>query len=382
MPNIIQKPLQKGIKTARFTQNITDELSPQDRFIRQMYIDELIGNGQGLPIHITDNIGFLTPKQINLIDNWVLQRMGGNDYPEDSDIANMRRLLQIRPYYSFPQSYFEKAGYETTGGWYQSLDDRIVYNNSRPSIKVLPHEYRHLLDQHYPLNDTNEFYLERAYKDYFTNFDLTSKDGFENDLSAEMVTTNLDGRIELFRNKKINYNGEEINLVSAPIDIQNQFIDNASTEEILNALKISNGYGQKFVQFLKNKGDEYIAQKIPYIKYAMKRVPAVIPFGVMSYRLQKEKESHKQGGQLISKHKSGSPIKNQEPVRDNTKVVQKPLNWAQQQMVNNPQDYNSYEKLISYKGRAKHEDPKKITPRKHTRPAPAFITNSRYKNNA
>lgn len=303
LPNFIEKPLKKSNikKLNTFRDYAEEQFSPQENFIRQMYSDELHGKGWSDNIRIKDNQKYLEPLHLEFLDNHILKRMRATNFQKDSDIERIKKGLSIVPYYEYPAEYFQKAGYPTTGGWYQPWDNRIVRNTGVQTIKVLPHEYRHLIDQYFPLNNYNKIYLNRAYKDYFTNQDLTLKDGFEDDLSDEMVTTNLDARIQLFKGKRINYDGQEMGISYTPLNIQNQFIQEASTEEILNALELSNLYGKKFVQFLKNKGDKYIEEKMPHIKNALKKVPAVIPFGLMSYKLfnQNNQEQHKNGGFLF-----------------------------------------------------------------------------------
>ena len=303
LPNFIEKPLKKqGIKSLNsLIDDVIEQLSPQEKFIQQMYSDELHGTGWSDNIRIKHNRRYLEPIHLEFLDNHILKRMRATNFQKDSDIEDIKRALLNVPYFEYPGEYFQKAGYPTTGGWYQPWNNRIIRNTDVSTIKVLPHEYRHLIDQYFPLNNSNKIYLNRAYKDYFTNQDLTLKDGFDKDISDEMVTTNLDTRIQLFKGKRINYDGQEMGISHTPLNVQNQFIEKASTKEILNALEHSNMYGKKFVQFLKSKGNEYIEEKIPHIKNALKKVPATIPFGLMSYKLfnKNSKEENKNGGYIF-----------------------------------------------------------------------------------
>lgn len=121
-----------------------------------------------------------------------------------------------------------------------------------------PHEFRHRMQVLFPYRNSMSFdrrsYLTHAYDDLFDDIpNLVEKSdnlyGYPN-MALEKETTNLDARryaLENFTN--------DVEMPYKSVSEQNAFLDGLSDDQILEAVEKSNGYGRRFVHFIKNPNE-------------------------------------------------------------------------------------------------------------------------------
>lgn len=167
-----------------------------------------------------------------------------------------------------PNIYLETdnllSGKNSLGYWdkkYIKLRKTVPKNHSK--AMMFGHEARHAIDdevQNVLTNDQINM-INDAYD--WNNLDLVPN--YKN-IDAEKVTTNVDARNLLFDS----YHDKNIRNYS--VDQQNQIIDSYSDQAIVDFVQKSNGYGQRYINYLK-KNNQLTPEKINKFREAMKYVP-------------------------------------------------------------------------------------------------------------
>lgn len=123
-----------------------------------------------------------------------------------------------------------------------------------------PHEFRHRMQVLFPYRNSMSIdrrsYLTRAYDDLFDDLpNLVEKSdnlyGYPN-MALEKETTNLDARRYALENFT-----DDVEMPYKSVSEQNAFLDGLSDDQILEAVENSNGYGRRFVHFIKNPNEAF-----------------------------------------------------------------------------------------------------------------------------
>ena len=151
--------------------------------------------------------------------------------------------------------------------------ERIVIKEGIPQVEVLPHELRHRLDDTHPLSSEQQHILNKAYSDDFNSDEIKKAVNYDSsyDMSKEAVTTNLDSRIKALESYSPGYNYID---KLASLSEQNKIIDELTYGSIINAVQNSNGYGQAYINYLK-QNNLLTKDKVQAFRNAMKYVGGV-----------------------------------------------------------------------------------------------------------
>ena len=144
--------------------------------------------------------------------------------------------------YEIPDAYFQfakkdaPASYSPKTGVIRVNDHRIIDAN-------VPHELRHRADTAYPYTEFEQQITSKAFE------------GFENashkpnyDMTVEIPTTILESRNFLLSKYLLD------RWLDAPLEIQNKIIAKAPGNAIFHAIENSNGYGARFIKYLRETG--------------------------------------------------------------------------------------------------------------------------------
>ena len=218
---------------------------------------------------------------------------------------------------------YNAAGAQDFGGFYNSDTNFISINKDAQLTKpaftpnyIMKHEGRHLIDYNTSMTDDVINILEKAYDKDFLEIPKHEDAGSLKDyqhMDRERVTTNRDAREVLLSNLEL-HPGEFQNQTKFAqtsfgknkdmIDFQNGLIQYAEPEDIINAVENSNGYGKRYINYLK-KNNKLTTTKIEQLRQAMIYVPSyVFPIvgGYTLYNLfnqpQQQLQYQKQGGKI------------------------------------------------------------------------------------
>lgn len=135
-----------------------------------------------------------------------------------------------------------------------------------------PHEFRHRMQVLFPYRNSMSIdrrsYLTHAYDDLFDDLpNLVEKSdnlyGYPN-MAIEKATTNLDARRYALGNFT-----DDVEMSYKPLSEQNAFLNSLSDDQILEAVENANGYGRRFVHFIKNPNElfenEPLGQYMPIV---------------------------------------------------------------------------------------------------------------------
>lgn len=172
-------------------------------------------------------------------------------YSREKTINDVRNNIP-NTYREFPQYVFDKAsGTKAFGNYYNGN----INLSDKASPHVLKHEIRHKLDEVFPYTETEEYILDKALGKDFN--DITKRISSGN----EMSTTIGD-----FRNTYLK--PHELKL---DINAQNKIIDEIPTDRVFDVLENANGYGEKYVQWLRRFNYD-TPEKAEAIKTAAKNI--------------------------------------------------------------------------------------------------------------
>ena len=176
---------------------------------------------------------------------------------------------------------YSKANMGESGGFYNPDDNFISVNTESkfPVDFIEAHEGRHVLDFKTNTMPHQDILLSNAYDNDFINIPNTkyagSIKGYQN-MNRERITTNRDARETLLKG----FNKESRH-------IQNLVIDKSSDDQIFKAVENANGYGRRYIQFLRDN-NALTHQKAQQFKEAMKHVGVItgISFGISNQNKQ------------------------------------------------------------------------------------------------
>lgn len=170
---------------------------------------------------------------------------------------------------------YSKANMGESGGFYNPDDNFISVNTESkfPVDFIEAHEGRHMLDFKTNTMSHQDMLLSNAYDNDFINIPNTkyagSIKGYQN-MNRERITTNRDAREILLKG----FNKESRH-------IQNLIINKSSDDQIFKAVENANGYGRRYIQFLRDN-NALTHQKAQQFREAMKHVGVItgISFGI------------------------------------------------------------------------------------------------------
>lgn len=176
---------------------------------------------------------------------------------------------------------YSKANMGESGGFYNPDDNFISVNTESkfPVDFIEAHEGRHVLDFKTNTMPHQDILLSNAYDNDFINIPNTkyagSIKGYQN-MNRERITTNRDTRETLLKG----FNKESRH-------IQNLVIDKSSDDQIFKAVENANGYGRRYIQFLRDN-NALTHQKAQQFREAMKHVGVItgISFGISNQNKQ------------------------------------------------------------------------------------------------
>lgn len=338
LPNIIEKPLKflakNGYKIAgRAANMIKDELTPLyynykygKKATKDMYDDFLHGKSypeiMGIGKQDIRPLGMKSQQELmrDVVDrNSEIYKLVGvpeetiNKYREQA--KNIMGNIRVGRY---TDTQYKTAGRESQGGFYAKSTDPFFISINRysriPTSKSILHETRHALD--YLLDRTSQYsptaygarkldraksiqesLLTNAYDQDFIDLPTTkyadSLAGYPL-MEGEKITTNLDSRNELL---KLLTNTESLDINN--LRAVNQAIDAASDDEIFWAVSKSNGYGSRYIKFLKDN-NKLTPEKAQQFRQAMKYVGAsTAPVGIWTTTAtSQDNKQHAFGGFL------------------------------------------------------------------------------------
>ena len=220
---------------------------------------------------------------------------------------------------------YKAANSEDFGGFFNAEDNFISINKDAhlndPRFTpdyVMKHEGRHLIDYRTGMTDKLNKILEEAYDKDFLDIpnhkDAGSLKGYQH-MNRERVTTNRDARDVLLSSKGKALQNEhnfmlyasKKGLSNSMVDFQNKIIKYAQPEDIVDAVEKSNGYGKRYIRYLR-ENNKLTPEKIEQFRQAMMHVGGYVAPIVEGYTLynllnnQKQLEYRKQGGKLIFKY--------------------------------------------------------------------------------
>ena len=176
---------------------------------------------------------------------------------------------------------YSKANMGESGGFYNPDNNFISVNTESkfPVDFIEAHEGRHMLDFKTSTMPHQDILLSDAYDNDFINIPNTkyagSIKGYQN-MNRERITTNRDTRETLLKG----FNKESRH-------IQNLVIDKSSDDQIFKAVENANGYGRRYIQFLRDN-NALTHQKAQQFREAMKHVGVItgISFGIANQNKQ------------------------------------------------------------------------------------------------
>lgn len=198
---------------------------------------------------------------------------------------------------------YNVANYENSGGFFNDENNFISINKDaylqNPKFTpdyVMKHEGRHLIDYRTGMVDKLNKILEEAYDKDFLDIpnreDASSLKGYQY-MDRERITTNRDARDVLLSSKGkktlqnknnfmqyISKNGLRINM----IDFQNIVIKYAQPNDIINAIENSNGYGRRYIKYLR-ENNKLTPEKIEQFRRAMMHVGGYVAPTIGGYSL-------------------------------------------------------------------------------------------------
>lgn len=248
---------------------------------------------QGKTVSVDGNINNYSSRKLgenaknNLIHNTIernIDEMRNLGYSENE--INLYRqkaideLNNVRVGHYTAEDY-SKANMGESGGFYNPDDNFISVNTESkfPVDFIEAHEGRHMLDFKTNTMSHQDILLSDAYDNDFINIPNTkyagSIKGYQN-MNRERITTNRDARETLLKG----FNKESRH-------IQNLVIDKSSDDQIFKAVENANGYGRRYIQFLRDN-NALTHQKAQQFREAMKHVGVItgISFGIANQNKQ------------------------------------------------------------------------------------------------
>lgn len=245
----------------------------------------------------------------NVIDNTIARQLafmrnrGVPSYSLNNYEEQALDMLDNVQFGTFPKDYYVKAGKEHLGGLYNEGRNFISVREDLPTqsaVETASHEARHMLsdklDSFYKnhvgglgSNRVKSSLLEQdrilseAYDQDFLNLptivDKSDPLSGYTRMSSERVTTNRDARSFLL-NKHAAFKNQDLPL-------QDKLILNVSDEDIFKAVENSNGYGERYIKYLRDN-NKLTHEKAMQFRNAMIKVGSVVPVAVGASKKRKK----------------------------------------------------------------------------------------------
>ena len=262
--------------------NVIDTFKKMQQLQYQDYITGRLKN------NIFNNYSFTIPElgqeKLQQVPEWVqrelnnstisrMAEMRGSKGPLVDNLNKEINRIYKEGYTEYPESAYKKAGQEQFSGFYSPENDFVSIREGHTDF-ALPHEERHKLDYTVPLTEEEENILASAYDQNFINLGNNNElwEGKTIYMDPERVTTNRDARAEL-----LGVTHSE----RTPINLQNKIIDKMPDSKIFEAVEISNGYGRKFINYLRQH-NLLTPEKAQQFREAMKKVGVVLPTEILT----------------------------------------------------------------------------------------------------
>ncbi len=189
---------------------------------------------------------------------------------------NFQNELQNGKYVSVDQSIIDDVmGEKGFSGYYDANAKTVVVTKDGNAFRLNMHEFRHKYDDLFGLPKEQQEVLEQAYPEEWEIFieDLPETDPIRTykNMADERVTTNLDSRLKALPKR----------LWNESVELQNKLLDLLSDNHIIRAVRESNGYGRRYINWLEQKYNGKIpADRIKLFREAMKKVGVGAGIGI------------------------------------------------------------------------------------------------------
>lgn len=195
---------------------------------------------------------------LDIMQNDIMGRAIMAHDKEGIAFSDKQRLLNAPTswyYRAYPESLYVAAGKYKPGkggtlGFVNPSNPNFISVNGRvrnPETKTLSHEGRHLYQINgLRLTPKQQQVIESAYDKGFLDLPFYKWYNHRAMMAGERETTNLDARNALLRALG------KGSLIGKGYKVQNPVIQNASWEQILNAVSKANGYGSEYIKHLRN----------------------------------------------------------------------------------------------------------------------------------
>lgn len=273
---------------------------------------------RGVPEHIKSYINQNTVERAAI----AMRKAGYSEREIQQYIEKVNTEMDNVKYGMYSNKDYKDAGFGDFAGFYNDDNNFISVNKESPNFtpdEVFKHEVRHLVD--YRTSMTDEMYniLDDAYDKDFLEIPKHENAGSLKDypyMDREKVTTNLDARNALFKDKNLTWvldknsyaehtkprkprtiaeflNPPKREYPEDMIEFQNLLIQQAQPEDIVKAVENSNGYGRRYIEYLRETG-KLTPEKIEQFRKALMYVPSYVLPAAGGYKLLKSQQLQNQ----------------------------------------------------------------------------------------
>ena len=234
---------------------------------------------RGVPEHIKSYINQNTVERAAI----AMRKAGYSEREIQQYIEKVNAEMDNVKYGMYSNKDYKDAGFGDFAGFYNDDNNFISVNKESSKFapdEVFKHEVRHLIDHRTSMTDEMYNILDDAYDKDFLEIPKHENVGSLKDypyMDREKVTTNLDARNALFKNKNLTwvldknsyaehtkprkprtvaelFNPLKREYPEDMIEFQNLLIQQAQPEDTVKAVESSNGYGRKYIEYLRETG--------------------------------------------------------------------------------------------------------------------------------
>lgn len=273
---------------------------------------------RGVPEHIKSYINQNTVERAAI----AMRKAGYSEREIQQYIEKVNAEMDNVKYGMYSNKDYKDAGFGDFAGFYNDDNNFISVNKESPNFtpdEVFKHEVRHLIDHRTSMTDEMYNILDDAYDKDFLEIPKHKNAGSLKDypyMDREKVTTNLDARNALFKDKNLTwvldknsyaehtkprkprtvaefFNPPKREYPEDMIEFQNLLIQQAQPEDIVKAVESSNGYGRRYIEYLRETG-KLTPEKIEQFRKALMYVPSYVLPATGGYNLLKSQQSQNQ----------------------------------------------------------------------------------------
>lgn len=270
---------------------------------------------RGVPEHIKSYINQNTVERAAI----AMRKAGYSEREIQQYIEKVNAEMDNVKYGMYSNKDYKDAGFGDFAGFYNDDNNFISVNKESPNFtpdEVFKHEVRHLVDHRTSMTDEMYNILDDAYDKDFLEIPKHENAGSLKDypyMDREKVTTNLDARNALFKDKNLTwvldknsyaehtkprkprtvaelFNPPKREYPEDMIKFQNLLIQYAKPEDIVKAVESSNGYGRRYIEYLRETG-KLTPEKIEQFRKALMYVPGYVLPAAGGYKLLKSQQS-------------------------------------------------------------------------------------------